>query len=346
MKPALTMQDVARASGYSRAAVSLALRGHRSIPEATRDHIRAVAGRLGYRPSPLVAALMSRRRKGRTVSGATTAIAYLTSHPPENPWHRQEVYRSMFAGASARAAEAGYSLEEFSLGARNMTPGRMREILRTRQVHAVIVAPLPRRETQLDFDCSSFAVVGLGLSVQLPLIERISNNLFESACLAVARCAALGYRRVGFAVSHETSHRLGHHWLAGWRFALEQHGLGDPLPPLMTRLTDELAPAMPAWLRAHRPDVVILGNSEERLVATVPPAIGVVDLSVERPDGVRTGIFQNHRLLGAIAVEHVIGKLHAGILGPLTEAHLHLVAGSWVPGASAPGPGHRRSLQS
>lgn len=86
MNAALTMQDVARASGYSRAAVSMALRGDRSIPEATRNRIRAVADRLGYRPSPLVAALMSRRRKGRTVSGATTAIAYLTSHPPENPW--------------------------------------------------------------------------------------------------------------------------------------------------------------------------------------------------------------------------------------------------------------------
>jgi DNA-binding LacI/PurR family transcriptional regulator len=345
MKVALTMQDVARASGYSRAAVSMALRGDRSIPEATRERIREVAGKLGYRPSPLVAALMSRRRHGRAVSGATMVIAYLTSHPPENPWRQQEVYRSMFAGASARAAELGYRLEEFSLGAKGMTPGRLREILRTRQVHAVLVAPLPRGETRLDFDCSSFAVVGLGLSVQVPLIERISNHLFESAALAVARCAALGYRRIGFTVSHETSHRLGHYWLAGYRFALEQHGLRARLPPLITDLTDELAPAMPAWLRAHRPDVVILGNSEERLVVTLPPAIGVVDLSVERRDGARTGIFQNHRLLGAIAVEHLVGKLHAGILGPLCEARIHLVAGDWVPGASAPGPGRRRPLR-
>jgi len=345
MKAAPTMQDVARAAGYSRAAVSMALRGDRSIPEATRERIRAVAGRLGYRPSPLVAALMSLRRRGRTLNKASTTIAYLTSHSPENPWMRQEIYRSMFAGASARGAELGYRLEEFSLGARNMTPERTREILRTRQIHAVVVAPLPNRKTQLDFDCSSFAVVGLGLSVQAPLLERVSNNLFESASLAVARCVDLGYRRIGFAVSQETSHRLGHHWLAGYRFALEQHGLRARLPQLMTELTDELAPAMPAWLRAHRPDVVILGNSEEQLFVGVPPAIGVVDLSVERRDGVRTGIFQNHQLLGAIAVEHVIGKLHAGTLGPLSEAHVHLVAGSWVPGTSAPGPGRRRSAR-
>jgi len=344
MNAALTMQDVARASGYSRAAVSMALRGDRSIPEATRNRIRAVADRLGYRPSPLVAALMSRRRKGRTVSGATTAIAYLTSHPPENPWRDHEVYRSMFAGASASATELGYRLEEFNLGAKGMTPGRMREVLRTRQIYAVLVAPLPKRETQLDFDFSSFAVVGLGLSVRVPLLERISNNLFESAALAVAQCVGLGYRRIGLAVSHETSHRLGDLWLAGYRFALEQNGLRARLPPLMTEHTSEMVPAMPAWLRAHRPDVVILGNSEERLFVTVPPAIGLVDLSVEEREGARTGIFQNHPLLGAIAVEHLVGMLHAGILGPLNEAHLHLVSGSWVPGLSAPGAGRGRPL--
>ena len=346
MKVAPTMQDVARASGYSRAAVSMALRGDHSIPESTRQHIQVVATRLGYRPSPLVAALMSLHRRRRSVSKATTAIAYLTSHYSENPWRRQVIYRSMYAGASARAGELGYRLEEFNLKAKKMTPDRMRQILRTRQIHAVVVAPLPKRETQLDFDCSSLAVVGLGLSVHAPLLERVSNNLFESAALAVERCVALGYRRIGFVVSQETSHRLGHYWLAGYRFAVEKHGCAVDLPPLMTDRIEELAPVMPAWLRAHRPDVVILGNSEEELFGNVPLTIGVVDLSVERRDSMRTGIFQNHHQLGGIAVEHVVGKLQSGILGPLTEAHVHLVSGSWVPGASAPGPGHLRSLPS
>jgi LacI family transcriptional regulator len=345
MKVAPTMQDVARVSGYSRAAVSMALRGNPTIPDSTRQRIQVVANRLGYRPSPLVAALMSLKRRRRAVSGATTAIAFLTSHSPENPWRRQTIYCSMFAGASARAEELGYRLEEFNLKAKEMTPDRMRHILRTRQIHAVVVAPLPGRETQLDFDFSSFAVVGLGLSVHAPLLERVSNNLFESAALTVERCVALGYRRIGFVLSRETSHRLGNHWLAGYRFAAEQQGLPAPVPPLMTDETNELTPAMPAWLRAHRPDVVILGNSEEQLFGSLPLTIGAVDLSVERRDGLRAGIFQNHLLLGGIAVEHVIGKLQSGNFGPLSEAHLHLVSGSWVPGASAPGPGRRRPLR-
>jgi DNA-binding LacI/PurR family transcriptional regulator len=118
MNAALTMQDVARVSGYSRAAVSMALRGDHTIPEATRKRIQAVANRLGYRTSPLVAALMSLQSRQRAASGATTAIAFLTSHPPENPWRRQVIYRSMFAGALASATELGYRLEEFNLGGR------------------------------------------------------------------------------------------------------------------------------------------------------------------------------------------------------------------------------------
>lgn len=345
MKAAPSMQDVARASGYSRAAVSMALRGDHTIPEATRLRIRAAARRLGYRPSPLVAALMSLHRRRRGVTGATATIAFLSSHSPENPWRRQEVYRSMFAGAAERATELGYRLEEFDLGARGMTPGRMGEILSTRHIHAVVAAPLPRRNTQLDLDCSALAVVGLGLSVQAPLIERIANDHFQSAVLAVEHCVTLGYRRIGFVVSEETSHRLGHRWLGGYRLAIEQSGLGLRLPPLMTNRTDELIGAMPAWLRTHRPDVVILGNSEANLFARVPVAVGVVDLGVAQRDGAKTGIFQNYQLQGAVAVEHVVAKLQSNTIGPLAEAHLHLVAGIWVPGVSAPGPGRRRPMR-
>lgn len=342
MKGSLTIHDVARAAGFSPAAVSMALRGDRTISAKTRQHIATVARQLGYRINPLVAALMSLQRRRRKTSAATTAIAFLSSHPAGNPWRQQETYRGMFAGASARATELGWRLEEFDLGAKGMTPARLRAILHARHIHAVVIAPLPYRATRITFDFSSLAVVGLGMSVQAPLIERITNDHFQSAALAVERCVALGYRRLGFVLSHETSSRLENRWLGGFLYACEQHGLAERLPPLMTDWTDELAAAMPGWLRAHRPDVVILGNSEASLVARVPASVGVVDLAVTRSDGEQTGIFQDFPLQGAIAVEHAIGKLQANAVGPLAEAQLHLIAGRWVPGATAPGPRRRR----
>lgn len=342
MKVVPKMQDVARAAGYSRAAVSMALRADPSIPEKTRARIREVARRLGYSPSPLVAALMSLKRRGQRTTRAKTVIAFLSSHPAGNPWREKSMYRRMFAGATECATELGFHLEEFNLRAKGMTPARLREILDARQVHAVIVAPLPYGETQLDLDLTSLAVVGLGLSVHAPFIDRVSVDLFQSARLAVDRCVALGYRRIGLAVSQETSGRLEQRWLGGYRLAIDEHQLARRISPLIPARTGELVGTLPGWLRARRPDVVILGNAEPELPALIPREVGLVLLSVERPDDRQTGIFEDHEQLGRIAVEQAVAKLQQNNFAPLAEARMYSFAGTWVPGTTAPGPHRRR----
>lgn len=341
MKPKPIMEDVARASGYSRATVSLALRGDPSIPEKTRQKITGIAEKMGYRTNPLVSALMSLQRQRRSMQGATT-IGYVTSHPRGDSWRKLSFYLSMFSGASERLAEIGCRLEEFSLRSEGMTPSRMLQILGTRSIHAVIVAPLPHGETHVELDFSQLAVVGLGMSVHTPKIECVANDHFQSAALAVERCVALGYRRIGFVLSQESSRRLDHRWLGGYRFAIEHHGLEIRVPPLMTERQEELPDALPGWLRANRPDVVILGNAEYELQEKLPLDTGMVSLGVDRQDGLLSGIYQNYSLLGRVAAEHALAKLHTNNFGPLAEAHLHLVAGTWVDGETAPGPRRRR----
>ncbi len=223
-----------------------------------------------------------------------------------------------------------------------MTPARVRAILAARHIRAAIVAPLPYHETRLDFDCSGLALTGLGLSVHAPLIDRVSVDLFRAARDAVEHCVALGYRRLGFVLSQETSGRLEERWLGGFRFALERQGLESRLPPLMPARTGELAAALPGWLRTVRPDVVILGNAEPELPGLIPRRIGVAFLSVEFPGGEQAGIFEDHALLGRIAVEQLIGRLQQNLLEPHEQARMYLVAGRWIPGRTAPGPGRRR----
>jgi LacI family transcriptional regulator len=60
--PHVTLQDVADRAGVHRSTVALALRDHPRIPADTRELIRALAEKLGYRKNPLVAALMRSRR--------------------------------------------------------------------------------------------------------------------------------------------------------------------------------------------------------------------------------------------------------------------------------------------
>jgi DNA-binding LacI/PurR family transcriptional regulator len=336
------MQDVAAAAGCSRAAVSMALRDDPSIPEKTRRRIRAVAEQLGYRPSPLVAALMSLRRRRRSSLRDTTAIAFIDSHSPTDPSNRHFSYRRMLSGARARATDLGFRIEVFPLHRPGEDAAHLRSVLDVRHIRAAIAAPLPHGETHLDFDARGLALVGLGLSVHSPLVDRVSVDLFRSASDAVAHCIARGYRRPGLVLSQETSERLEHRWLGGYRCALGQHGLDSAPPPLMPAKTGQLAAALPEWLRSSRPDVVILGNAEPELPGLIPRTLGLVSLSVEFADGEQTGIFEDHSLLGSIASELVIGRLQQNRLDLLDEARMYLFAGKWIEGRTAPGPRQRR----
>lgn len=341
MNPTPTMREIAKACGCSQATVSLALRGDRTIPEPTRQRIAEVAHRMGYRSNPLVSALMSLKRQRRPVRHGTV-IAYVTSHRPNDPWRSRPFYVAMFEGAVERARELGCEIEEFNLRAPHMTARRLRAMFDIRGILGAIIAPLPNAERRLDLDLSGLAAVGLGLSVAQPTIERVSNDHFQSMKLAVQQCLALGYRRLGFAISQETSKRLEDRWLAGFSAALEVNQVETRLPVLMPKLQRDIPGSLPEWLERGRPDVVILGNAEQEIQERIPVSIGLVSLGVTLPRGPLAGIYQNDRLIGQTAAERVIANLQANRFNAPEEGCLYLIAGHWVEGVSVPGPGHSR----
>jgi LacI family transcriptional regulator len=115
----VTMQDVANAAGVHRTTISLAFRQHPSLPVETRKRLLALAEEMGYRPNPLVSALMTELR-GKRSEKQHEIIAYVTTYPADNPWRRYPSLREMFAGAQARAAKLGFAAQEFDLGAADM----------------------------------------------------------------------------------------------------------------------------------------------------------------------------------------------------------------------------------
>jgi DNA-binding LacI/PurR family transcriptional regulator len=80
------MQDVADRAGVSRAAVSLALRNHASIPLQTRARIQRLAEEMGYRKNPLVSALMTYQRNFKAAKPAGMTLAFVSRFSSGDAW--------------------------------------------------------------------------------------------------------------------------------------------------------------------------------------------------------------------------------------------------------------------
>ena len=85
----ITMADIAERSGFSKFAVSLALRDDPRIKESTRAHIRTVAAELGYNPNHHAAARrMALRKQGKDLLNRTVALIFTTDSTAVNYFAR------------------------------------------------------------------------------------------------------------------------------------------------------------------------------------------------------------------------------------------------------------------
>lgn len=337
------MKDVAIAAGVARSTVSLALRNDPSIPATTRSRIFAAAEQLGYKTNPLVSALMASLHARRTQQ-RHTVLAYVTTDPEFAPWRSYRMFIEMHEGAANRAADLGYRLEEFALRAPGMTPRRFVQMLQARGILGLLIAPLPHGERSLELDLAGFAVAGIDMSVASPSIERVSNDHFQSARLAIQECQALGYRRIGFILSREVNERLENRWLAACHLAQAELPAARRVEPLLPPGTDDILGAIPDWYAREKPDVVIMGELNPHGHYPLPSKVGLVSLSLEEPSlGRVAGIFQDNRRMGAIAIEHLVARLERCEFGVEDRGRVHMVSGRWVAGPTAPGRGVERS---
>ena len=332
------MADVARLAGVHGSTVSLALRDHPSIPEATRARVRRAAEQVGYQTHPLVSALMSFRRSSREVPRHTT-LAFVTSSRPPHAWRESRTLNDQLAGAQKRAQLLGYHIEEFSLNAPGVTPARFNQMLRNRGIIGLIIAPLRNENDTLPIQWEDFAAVAIAFTLQRPAIPRVGNDHGQSIRLAIAECRRRGYRRIGLAVQRSIMERVEQQWLAGF---LVEHAEDFPRTMLKPLIADPWSESVfQEWFRAQRPEVILTGGDYasvlswlQRAGVDVPREVGVVSLDLHVRDGSVAGIDQHSEELGAAVVDHLIARLHRNERGaPLLAVRSH-VMGEWREGGS------------
>lgn len=331
----ITIRDVAKAAGLSKSAVSLALRNDPSLPPATREKIRSVAARLGYRPDPMLSSL-AHYRYGNAPAGAPV-VGWLSNWPTRDEW-RNDAWVHHYNGACRRAEGLGYRLEHFWLREPGMSAARWEQMFQTRGIRGLIVAPQPMAHRPPELTWSRYAAVTIGYSLKTPALHTVASFHFRSMGIVLKELRKRGYERIGFAVSSLVDERNEHSIRAAFLLDGDQNR-AEAIPPLVFR--ESQRQRFCGWFQEHRPDVVVTAGSDvatairgwwRDLGVAVPGDVGLVVLSNVALGGELTGIHEHPEKIGATAIDVLGSLLYHNDLGLPDFPICALIDGSWVDG--------------
>jgi len=330
-----SISRIAAEAGVSRAAVSLALRKHPRISAATRERIETIAKRLGWRPNPLLAQAMTALRAGRPSLEKVT-LAWVTMYERRDGWKSISFFKRSHDGAVERARSTGYSLEHFWLGDANGRLDRLSQILYTRGITGLILAPLPQ-PGRIELEWDRFACAAVGLSIDAPRLHRVVDNHNASIRAAVLRLQLGGCKRIGFVIDRKFDQRMHGKLTSGYFW--QMNDTGKFIPELMHRPDKLGEDGFARWVGEAKPDAIISGQPEvpgwlKGLGLRAPDDLAYVSLDLPSDDGSATGIYQDPEAVGACAVDTVAGQLIRHERGLPLKPRTVLVDGRWVEGAT------------
>lgn len=338
------LREIADKTGISRMAVSLALRGKAGVSEGTRKKVLKVAKELGYEPDPEVAKLLSHIRAKKSLA-TKACLALLTSGAAPQDWKRYLTERKYVEGAHARAKEYGYNIEEFWINEPGMTLSRLSNIIWSRGIEGVIIAPLQARlsgkvarSIRLDFNL--FSAVEISETVEWPDLDRAVHDQYTSMLRALDELSGLNYKIIGLVLEEALDLRVNGKWTAAYLRYRNQWGAKRLPPPLI--LDSPRQSAFDRWFDRYRPNAIIsvdrfgLHLLIERGL-DVPGDLGYASLDVDGevddyPDV--SGIDQNSEIVGGAAVDMLVAAIHRGHRGIPSHPVRVEVEGSWKAGKS------------
>jgi LacI family transcriptional regulator len=334
----VTLRDIAKAVGVTPVSVSLAMRNSSRISEPMRQKIRALAEQMGYRPDPMLAALAHYRR-GNVKSPVGAELAWINFWPDHKKLRSFKEFELYWAGAYEEAEKCGYRLEEFHWP--DMSPGRLEQILLTRNIQGILLTPLPTDATQpdwQDFQWSKFCAVRFGYSIQNPRVHIVGSDQLANGLMACQSIHQQGYQRIGLVTRENTVVRFA----AGYLYhQMRANPTGQPVPLKLqeaSRANDRAE--LKAWLKKYRPDVIFSDCAQLRDLLTelnirVPRDLSLASTSVLDGNS-DAGIYQNSDEIGRAAVQLVISLIHHNDFGIPPVCREMLVEGRWQDGSALP----------
>ena len=337
-----TIKDVARVAGVHFTTVSMALRGHPSIPAATRERIIAAANRIGYQRNRVFSALSSQRRN-RQEEQFRPRLAYIANRSPASGLIMRPHHRMLIEGARHRAGELGYELDVLSVEKGYYNSATLHAYLQENGITGLIIGAFEPDRDSVELPWSDYSVVKVDSRHMDPASSLVSIDQMNGVLDAFARLRALGYRRIGLAVGEKDEEMTDglHH--AGLLLAQSEVPVAERFPPLLFPAGTLMAGAVPlirAYIAEHRLDALMCNwtNIRDMVVQAgyaCPRQVACACLCLPRPSPALAGIVSNLNLVGERAVTLLAAQLRVEQRGIPAVSSRTYVRGNWCDGDSA-----------
>jgi len=353
-----TLRDIAAELNIHFTTVGKALSNDPRISEQTRQRVWAKAEEMGYRPNPLVSALMA-HKKSTADKDNLSVIAVLVESKTAFRFRSVEITRESL---EERARELGFKIEYFPLDRYNHDLSAIAKVLRARGIPSVMLMSISVDDVRDIARFEGFCCVSV--QEHYGRIPSVMVDHFQCAELLCHRVHEAGYRRPGLIITPSLDPMGMERVVAAFR-QLSASLFGQKEAPILCE-NEAGEKRLGAWLDHHRPDLLIeswrgvrssdwrdsrnagmeqwlerfrpelvhdQGHSPDRVRALLEPYPRVLLDCIEPGE---TGISQNRELTARKAVDVLTATLNRNDRGFPPVTHRVMIEGSWTGELPAP----------
>ena len=324
--------------------VSLALRNYPRISVKRRRQIQQLAKKFGYRPNPLVSALMAGRKNSITYRMSSTLacidgcdnVADLEALPWWN-WHVQ--------GIKERAQELGFTVDSFHARDFNFNDACLNSVLKARGIRGIVFLQASNLDKDVKLEWEYFACVKMLNWYPKARLHYVRGDDAAGLQLALEKLTCYGYTRIGLALPSSIDYILILGVFQNYQTQIHSTGRipffsSNYFPGENYRTHGDLH----RWYCRHRPDVIIAYGFDyhEELVPfgiRVPEDVAWVKVGIYQYDRKTAGIGgTNSQAVGRAAVDVIAQQLFTNSYG-LPGNHMTVMISTneqWVDGVTVP----------